>query len=50
MTPEFVAILVLAGILGPLQIAILGFLWSLAGRVGKIEGLLEALAAGQKRE
>ena len=50
MTPEFVAILILAGILGPLQIAILGFLWSLAGRVGKIEGSLEALAAGQNRE
>lgn len=50
MTPEFVAILILAGILGPLQIAILGFLWRLAGRVSKAEGLLEALAAGQKRE
>ncbi len=50
MTPEFIAILILAGVLGPLQIAILGFLWSLAGRVGKVEGLLEALAAGHRRE
>ena len=52
MSPEFVAILVLAGIVGPLQVAILGLLWTLAGRIGalegrtgKVEGLLEALMA-----
>ena len=50
MSPEFIAIIILAGVLGPLQIAILGLLWSLARRVGKVEGLLETLAAGHRRE
>ena len=45
MTPEFTAIVIMAGILGPLQIAILVFLWNLAGRIGKVEGLLEAMLA-----
>ena len=47
MTPEFTAIVIMAGILGPLQIAILVFLWNLAGRIGNVEGLLEAMLAGR---
>ena len=49
MTPEFTAIVIMAGILGPLQIAILVFLWNLAGRIGKVEGLLEGLLAEHSR-
>lgn len=45
MSPEFIAILVFAGIVGPLQVLILGLLWNLAGRIGKVEGLLEGLLA-----
>lgn len=42
MSPEFNAILIFAGIMGPLQILILGLLWNMAGRLGKVEGLLES--------
>ena len=45
MSPEFVAIVILAGIVGPLQVLMLSILWSLAGRIGKVEGLLEGLLA-----
>ena len=45
VSDEFVAILILAGIVGPLQILILGLLWNLAGRLGKVEGLLQGLLA-----
>jgi len=48
MSVELTAILILAGIVGPLQILILGLMWNLAsrlgsieGRLGKVEGLLE---------
>ena len=50
MSPEFIAILVFAGIVGPLQVLILGLLWNLAGRIGKVEGLLEGLLADRSRK
>ena len=43
MSPEFIAIIILAGIVGPLQILTLGLLCNLAGRIGKVEGLLQGL-------
>ena len=45
MSPEFIAIVVFAGIVGPLLVLILSVLWNLSGRVGKVEGLLESLLA-----
>ena len=49
MSTELIAIIVLAGIVGPLQILLLGLLWNLTGQMGKVEGLLEGLLLNKNR-
>ena len=50
MTPEFIAILVFAAIVGPMQVVIVTVLWNLSGRLGKVEGLLEGLLVDPSRK